>query len=198
MDRYYQCHKNFDRWQTEGKQLGRAQPGFVCRIKAGTRKTVIKTNAVNPQSFIFYDAIVLLGTPGVNQTKKPVRLIGYRVNAINYWVTTDRFDLSAEHIAIIFKLRWDIEIFFGWWKRHLKVYHLIARSPYGLMVQMLAGLITYILLAIYCYNNYREKVSIKRVRELRIKIRNETSVFQNVKHHQTPKFHNLYSSFAKT
>ena len=66
------------------------------------------------------------------------------------------------------------------------------------MVQMLAGLITYILLAIYCYNNYREKVSIKRVRELRIKIRNETSVFQNVKHHQTPKFHKLYSSFAKT
>jgi hypothetical protein len=84
MDRYYQCHKNFDLWQTEGKQLGRAQPGFVCRIKAGTSKTVIKTNAVNPQSFIFYDAIVLLGTPGVNQTKKPVRLIGYRVNAINY------------------------------------------------------------------------------------------------------------------
>jgi len=198
MDRYYQCHKNFDLWQTEGKQLGRAQPGFVCRIKAGTSKTVIKTNAVNPQSFIFYDAIVLLGTPGVNQTEKPVRLIGYCVNAINYWVATDRFDLSAEHIAMIFKLRWDIEIFFGWWKRHLKVYHLIARSPYGLMVQMLAGLITYILLAIYCYNNYREKVSIKRVRELRIKIRNETSVFQNVKHHQTPKFHNLYSSFAKT
>ena len=191
MDRYYQCHKNFDLWQKEGKH-------FVCRIKAGTRKTVIKTNAVNPQSFIFYDAIVLLGTPGVNQTEKPVRLIGYCVNAINYWVATDRFDLLAEHIAMIFKLRWDIEIFFGWWKHHLKVYHLIARSPYGLMVQMLAGLITYILLAIYCYNNYREKVSIKRVRELRIKIRNETSVFQNVKHHQTPKFHNLYSSFAKT
>ena len=51
-------------------------------------------------------------------------------------------------------------------------YH-IARSEHGLMVQILAGLITYLLLAIYCHEQYNEKVSIKRVRELRIKIRNE-------------------------
>ena len=67
-----------------------------------------------------------------------------------YWVATDRFDLSAEQSAMIYKLRWDIEIFSGWWKRHLKGYHLIEGSPYGLMVQMLAGLITYLLPAIYC------------------------------------------------
>ncbi len=42
-----------------------------------------------------------------------------------------------------YKLRWRIESFFAWWKRHLHVYHLIAKSPYGLMVQILAGLITY-------------------------------------------------------
>jgi hypothetical protein len=42
-----------------------------------------------------------------------------------------------------------------------------------LMVQILSGLITYLLLAIYCHNHYQEKVSIKRVRELRIRIQNE-------------------------
>ncbi|MDY6973883.1 MAG: IS4 family transposase, partial [Thermodesulfobacteriota bacterium] len=36
-----------------------------------------------------------------------------------------------------------------------------------------AGLITYLLLAIYCREQHNEKVSIKRVRELRIKIQNE-------------------------
>lgn len=166
MDRYYQCHKDFDLWQTEEKH-------FVCRIKRKTHKTVIETNPVNPDSIVFYDATVLLGTPNVNQTKKPVRLIGYRVDGKEYWVATDRYDITAEEVAYIYKLRWDIEIFFGWWKRHLKVYHLIARSQYGLMVQILAGLITYLLLAIYCHNNFKEKVSIKRVRELRIKINNE-------------------------
>ncbi|MBW2569676.1 MAG: hypothetical protein JRE47_09985 [Deltaproteobacteria bacterium] len=41
------------------------------------------------------------------------------------------------------------------------------------MVQILGGLITYLLLAIYCHKNHGEPVSIKRVRQLRIQIQNE-------------------------
>jgi hypothetical protein len=41
------------------------------------------------------------------------------------------------------------------------------------MAQILGGLITYLLLTIYCHNNYGETVTIKRVRELRIQIQNE-------------------------
>ena len=142
-------------------------------IRRSTRKTVINTSPVSSDFNVFYDATVLLGTPNVNQTNTSVRLVGYRIDGKKYWVATDRYDITAEEVAYIYKLRWDIEIFFGWWKRHLKVYHLIARSQYGLMVQILAGLITYLLIAIYCRNNFNEKVSIKRVRELRIKIKNE-------------------------
>jgi hypothetical protein len=193
LDRYYQCHKNFDQWQTQNKH-------FVCRIKANTKKTVISTHELKPGGIVFYDAIVLLGTQNVNQTEKHVRLVGYTVNSVNYWIATDRFDLSAEQIAMIYKLRWTIEIFFGWWKRHLKVYHLIARTEHGLMVQILSGLITYLLLAIYCHNQYGEKVSIKRVRQLRIKINNELRAmgsgpfYYNHPRHQE----GLSPSYAKT
>jgi len=169
MDRGYQAHDLFDQWQEENKH-------FVCRIKASTKKTCIEAKEINPESHIFYDATVLLGTPGVNQTKKPLRLVGYTVDGTKYWIATSRFDLTAEQIALIYKLRWDIEKFFAWWKRHLRVYHLIARSEYGLMVQILAGLITYLLLAIYCREQHNEKVSIKRVRELRINIQNEIRI----------------------
>jgi len=110
----------------------------------------------------------------VNQTKKEVRLVGYRADGKTYWVATDRHDLTAEKIALVYKLRWDIENFFAWWKRHLRVYHLIARSEHGLMVQILSGLITYLLLAIYCREEYGEKVNIRRVRQLRNMIQNET------------------------
>ncbi|MBW2090434.1 MAG: transposase, partial [Deltaproteobacteria bacterium] len=109
-------------------------------MKASTKKTILKTHEIDPDSNIFYDAVVVLGTPGVNQTQKPVRVVGYTVNNVKYWVATSRYDLKAEQIALIYKLRWDIEIFFGWWKRHLRVYHLIARSQYGLMVQIISGL----------------------------------------------------------
>jgi IS4 transposase len=81
-------------------------------------------------SVVFYDALVLLGTPDVNQTQKEVRVIAYRIDNVDYWVASDRHDLSAEQIAFVYKLRWQIETFFAWWKRHLKVDHLIARSDY--------------------------------------------------------------------
>ena len=44
------------------------------------------------------------------------------------------------------------------------------------MVQVLADLITYILLAIYCQNQHHEKVSVKRLREISINIRNEMTI----------------------
>ena len=166
-DRGYQEHDEFDSLQTEGKH-------YVIRIKANTTKTVVHEYDIAADSVVFYDAEVLLGTLQNNtQTQKPLRLVGYRVANVDYWVATDRRDLTAEQIAEIYNLRWEIESFFAWWKRHLKVYHLIARSQYGLMVQILGGLITYLLLAIYCYENHGERVNIKRVRQLRIQIQNE-------------------------
>ena len=169
-DRGYQEHALFDYLQTQDKH-------FVIRIRASTNKTVVKANDVDPDSIVFFDAEVLLGTKeNKNQSQKPVRLVGYHVDGVDYWIATDRRDLTAEQIAEAYKLRWNIENFFAWWKRHLRVYHLIARSEYGLMVQILAGLITYLLLAIHCHKNHGEAVSIKRVRELRIKIQNELRV----------------------
>jgi hypothetical protein len=166
MDRGYQCHALFDQWQADDKF-------FICRIKASTHKKILAQNPVAADSIVFFDAMVLLGTPGVNRSQTPLRLVGYEIDNVKYWIATSRYDLTAEQIAQAYKLRWDIENFFAWWKRHLKVYHLIARSPHGLMVQILAGLITYLLLAIYCHKHFQEKVSIRRVRQLRTQIKNE-------------------------
>jgi IS4 transposase len=89
-----------------------------------------------------------------------IQVVAYVIDGVEYWIATNRFDLFAEQIATDYKLRWDIESFFAWWERHLNVYHLIARSEHGLMVQVLVGLITYLLLAIYCHKQHQEKVSI--------------------------------------
>ncbi len=168
LDRGYQAHHLFDQWQQDGCH-------FVCRIKEDTLKEIIEQFPVHDKSHVFFDAMVLLGTPNVNQTKKPVHLVGYDIEGKSYWVATDRFDLLAEQVALVYKLRWDIESFFAWWKRHLKVYHLFARSKNGLMVQILSGLITYLLLAIYCQEQHGEPVSIHRVRQLRNQIQNEVT-----------------------
>ncbi len=87
----------------------------MCRIKAKTTKTIVEKFDVDPDSIVFFDAVVLLGTPTINQTRNEVRLVGYKVDGVNYQVATDRFDLTAEQIALIYKLRWDIEKFFARW-----------------------------------------------------------------------------------
>ena len=170
LDRGYQSHRDFDLLQERNKH-------FVCRIKAKTTRTIIEKYSTETGSYIFYDALVSLGSSAQNKTKTPVRVVGYEIAGSKYYIATDRHDLTAEQIATIYKLRWTIESFFKWWKEHLKVYHLIARSEYGLMAQIFGGLITYLLMAIYCHEEFNEQVSIKRVRQLRTKILNE--LFQN-------------------
>ena len=48
------------------------------------------------------------------------------------------------------------------------------------MVPVLVGLITYILLAIYCHDQHQEKVSGKPLRQISINICNEMSVYNIV------------------
>ena len=56
----------------------------------------------------------------------------------------------------------------------MKVYHLISRDRHGMLLQILAGLITYLLLVLYCYHKYGERQpSILRLRQLRCHIRKE-------------------------
>jgi len=125
-------HKVFDLLQSEGKH-------FVCRIKASTTKTIIKENPVNPDSFIFYDAKVLLGTTGKNQTNIPLRVVGYKIGGVEYFVATDRYDLTAEQVATIYKPGGELKRFLNG-RQHLKAYHLIARAGMDLWYKYLEGL----------------------------------------------------------
>lgn len=41
------------------------------------------------------------------------------------------------------------------------------------MIQILANLTSYLLLAIYCHEEYQEKIPIKKIRQLRVQTQNE-------------------------
>lgn len=167
VDRGYQDHARFDEWIDQGKHL-------VARIKKNTRWEILEELPVPEDTPIFFFAKVCLGDDTHKMTH-PVYLVGFRHGRKVYWVITDRGDLTAWEIAFIFSLRWEIEKLFSWWKKHLKVYHLIARTPHGVLIQLLAGLITYLLLVLYFQDRYGERPSIRRLRTLRRQIRQETA-----------------------
>lgn len=166
MDRGYQDHGRFDQWIDEGIH-------FVARLKNNTKWEVINDLPYQKGGKIFFFGKVQLGDVN-HKMRHCVYLVGFKVKKKLFWVATNRADLTAEQIAFIYSLRWEIEKLFSWWKRHLKVYHLISRNRHGMLLQLLAGLITYLLFVLYCYEQYGEKQpSIFRLRELRCRIRKE-------------------------
>lgn len=167
LDRGYQDHTQFDRWIAEQKH-------FVARIRKTTQHHILEALPIPPGTSIFFFAKVLLGDEA-HRMQHPVWLVGFRSRGKVYWVVTDREDLTAEQIAFIFSLRWEIEGFFAWWKRHLKVYHLISRNRHGVLLQLLAGVLTYLLLVLYCHQHYGERPSLHRLRAFRWQIRQETA-----------------------
>ncbi len=62
---------------------------------------------------------------------------------------TDRFDLDVLEVLAIYKYRWQIEIFFRWFKCVLKCRHLFSETPNGLALQMYSALIASLLVVIY-------------------------------------------------
>ena len=165
LDRGYQDHRRFDTWMDEGKH-------FVARVKNNTRYQIIEELSFEKGSGIFFFAKVHLGNEA-HRTQHELYLVGFRCRGKRYLVVTDRADLTADEIAFIFSLRWQIETFFAWWKQHLKVYHLISRNEHGVLLQLLAGLITYLLLVLYFEVEYGERPSIARLRQLRWQMRQE-------------------------
>ena len=64
--------------------MGKSPQEKVSPLALRTKRNEIRKNDVQSGGIVFYDAVVLLGTPYVNQTEKEVRLVGYRVaNVMN-------------------------------------------------------------------------------------------------------------------
>ena len=64
-------------------------------------------------------------------------------------LVTDRIDLSAETIALIYRYRWQIELFFRWFKCILGCSHLLSLSENGVSIQVYCALIASMLITLW-------------------------------------------------
>jgi hypothetical protein len=64
-------------------------------------------------------------------------------------LATNDMNASAQEIAQLYKDRWQIELFFKWIKQHLRIRHFLGCSENAVKTQILAALITYLLLLLY-------------------------------------------------
>jgi IS4 transposase len=62
---------------------------------------------------------------------------------------TDRLDLTAEVIALLYRYRWQIELFFRWFKKVLQADRLLALSENGLTIVVYCALIASLLVVLW-------------------------------------------------
>ncbi len=62
------------------------------------------------------------------------------------WLVTDRFDLDADLVALAYRYRWTIELFFRWLKCVMGARHFVAHNANGALLQMYAALIVCLLI----------------------------------------------------
>lgn len=61
---------------------------------------------------------------------------------------TNNFYLAAKDIALLYRYRWQVELFFKWIKQHLRVKRFWGESENAVRIQIHVAIITYCLIAI--------------------------------------------------
>ena len=99
-----------------------------------------------------YDAEVTMGsTPGGNLTFKNYReIMTFNEKGEPITFITNIMDLTKEEIILLYKKRWEIELFFKWIKQNLRVKKFIGYNENAIKIQLYAALITYMLMYLQC------------------------------------------------
>ena len=64
-------------------------------------------------------------------------------------LATSRLDLDAEVVALAYRYRWTVELFFRWFKCVLGCRHLLATSRQGVTIQVYLAMIASLLITLW-------------------------------------------------
>jgi hypothetical protein len=152
-----------------------AQSSFVIRLKDNADYVILEEKSLTESDIaagIQKDLLVILGCKNKqNDCQHPLRIIQvfhkgdendhrpsrvsskktFRTKDVDYTLllATNLLDLPVEIIALLFTRRWQIELFFRWFKCVLGCNHLVALSQNGLTIQVYCALISGMLITLW-------------------------------------------------
>lgn len=89
---------------------------------------------------------------------------------------TNNDELSALEIALLYKNRWQVELFFKWIKQHLKIKSFWGTSENAVRIQIYTAIITYCLVAIVGHDLKIERSTYEILQVLGISLLDKTPV----------------------
>ena len=124
---------------------------FVLRAKDNLKFNRTYSNKVDKESGVKCDQIgTFANHKSYGRYPKKLRRIKYYdiETKVAFVFLTNNLELSAIEIAILYKNRWLVELFFKWIKQHLKVKSFWGHTPNAVKTQLYCAIISYCLVSI--------------------------------------------------
>jgi len=154
LDRGYACYRLF-------AAIIKADSSVIGRVKGNTAFEAQEERQLSEEAReagVIRDVVVKrLGTEKhKDELKRPMRLVWVGTGKAGedgepevLLLCTDRLDLDAELVALGYKYRWWVELFFRWLKCILGCRHLLSEKPNGVAILVYVGLIASVLVSLW-------------------------------------------------
>jgi hypothetical protein len=145
-DKGYNDHKAF-------KRFSESQTGFVTRIKDNTVYDIVKENEIdeNIHSGVLEDSIIEINVKenGIESKLKLRKIRFYdRVLKREFEFLTNLFDMRADLVSAIYKLRWQIELLFKQLKQNFPLKYFLGDNENAIKIQIYCALIANLLMTV--------------------------------------------------
>jgi hypothetical protein len=124
---------------------------FVTRAKAHNRLARRYSRPADKSAGVLADQVVVLsGRRTPERYPDTLRRVKYRdaETGSTFVFLTNNFAVSAQSVALLYRNRWQIELFFKWIKQHLKIKTFWGRSANAVKTQICIALCVYLTVAI--------------------------------------------------
>ena len=124
---------------------------FVVRAKSNLQFKRIYSRKIDKSTGVQSDQIgKLTGFYVSKDYPDKLRKVKYHDDEMNrtFVFLTNNMVLTAQEVALLYKNRWQVELFFKWIKQHLKIKTFWGNSENAVRIQVYTAIITYCLVAI--------------------------------------------------
>jgi len=174
----------FDRGYVDFARLYKiAQKGafFVIRAKSSLKYRRMYSNEIDKSTGVSCDQIgKLTGFYTLKDYPEKPRRVKFHDEETGktFVFLTNNMEITASQVALLYKNRWQIELFFKWIKQHLKIKSFWGNSENAVRIQIYSAIIAYCLVAIVASELKIERSTYEILQVIGISLLDKTPVKQ--------------------
>jgi len=157
---------------------------FVIRAKSSLKYRRIYSRKVDKSTGVLCDQSGLLtGFYTLKDYPEKLRRVKYydQESERTFVFLTNNMEITASQVSLLYKNRWQIELFFKWIKQHLKIKSFWGTSENAVRIQVYSAIITYCLVAIVAKELKSDRSTYEILQVIGISILDKTTVNELLK-----------------